>query len=55
MGKVNESLFTLREQLKEEKDERNLKISELRKYTDAELSSQRKFNECTPLMFHRVP
>jgi len=29
MGKVNESLFLLKEQLKEEKDERNLKIKEL--------------------------
>lgn len=45
MGKINESLFVLKEQLKEEKDERNLKIKELQKYTDSELSSQRKFNE----------
>lgn len=47
MGKINESLFVLKEQLKEEKDERNLKIRELQKNTEAELSSQRKFNEGT--------
>jgi DNA anti-recombination protein RmuC len=47
MGKINESLFALKEQLKQEKDERNLRLSELRKYADAELSSQRKFNEGT--------
>ena len=45
MGKINESLFVLKENLKEEKDERNLKIRELQKSTEAELSSQRKFNE----------
>ena len=31
MGKINESLFVLKENLKEEKDERNLKIRELQK------------------------
>lgn len=29
MGKLNESLFLLKEHLKQEKDERNLKIKEL--------------------------
>lgn len=45
MGKINESLFIIKEQLKEERDERNLKLRELQKNTEAELSSQRKFNE----------
>lgn len=44
MGKINESLFVIKEQLKEEKDERNLKLRELQKNTESELSSQRKFN-----------
>lgn len=42
---MNESLFLLKEQLKDERDERNLKIKELEKNTNHELSSQRKFNE----------
>lgn len=46
MGKMNESLFLLKEQLKDERDERNMKIKELEKNTNNELSSQRKFNEC---------
>ena len=29
MGKLNESLFLLKEQLKQEKDDRNAKIKEL--------------------------
>lgn len=29
MGKMNESLFMLKEQLKEERDQRNMKIKEL--------------------------
>lgn len=45
MGKLNESLFLLKEHLKEEKDERNQKIKELENTTKHELSSQRKFNE----------
>ena len=44
MGKINESLFLIKEQLKEERDERNLKLKELQKHTDYELASQRKFN-----------
>lgn len=35
MGKINESLFLLKENLKEEKDERNLKLRELQKSTEA--------------------
>lgn len=46
MGKLNESLFLLKENLKEEKDQRNAKINELQKNIDYELASQRKFNEC---------
>ena len=34
MGKLNESLFLLKENLKQEKDERNLKIKELEKNTN---------------------
>ena len=45
MGKVNESLFLLKEQLKEERDQRNLRLKELEKNTTNELASQRKFNE----------
>ena len=44
MGKINESLFLIKEQLKQERDERNLKIKELQNHTDYELNSQRKFN-----------
>jgi hypothetical protein len=45
MGKLNESLFLLKENLKEEKDQRNLKINELEKNINYELASQRKFND----------
>jgi hypothetical protein len=47
MGKLNESLFLLKEQLKQEKDDRNLKIKELENNTNHELASQRKYNECS--------
>jgi len=55
MGKLNESLFLLKEQLKQEKDDRNMKIKELENNTNHELASQRKFNEGIPLLKHRVP
>ena len=45
MGKVNEALYLLKEQLKEERDQRNLRLKELEKNTTNELASQRKFNE----------
>lgn len=54
MGKINESLFLIKEQLKEERDERNLKIKELQKHTDYELESQRKFNEGTFCLMFRI-
>jgi hypothetical protein len=54
MGKLNESLFLLKEQLKQEKDDRNLKIKELETNTNHELASQRKFNEGTESIYHRV-
>lgn len=44
MGKVNESLFLLKEQLKEERDQRNFRLKELETNTNNELASQRKFN-----------
>jgi hypothetical protein len=47
MGKINESLFLLKEQLKEEKDERNLRVKELRDDTQYELESQKRQNEGT--------
>jgi len=48
-------LFLLKEQLKQEKDDRNMKIKELENNTNHELASQRKFNEGIPLLKHRVP
>ena len=33
MGKINESLYVIKEQLKEERDERNLRLRELQKNT----------------------
>lgn len=44
MGKINESLFLIKEQLKEERDDRNLRIKELRDNTDYELGSQKRHN-----------
>ena len=55
MGKLNESLFLLKEQLKQEKDDRNMKIKELETNTNHELASQRKFNEGTYNSKNRVP
>jgi hypothetical protein len=45
MGKINESLFLLKEQLKDEKDEHNLRVKELRDDTQYELESQKRHNE----------
>ena len=55
MGKLNESLFLLKEQLKQERDDRNQKIKELENNTNHELASQRKYNEGNSLIHFRIP
>jgi hypothetical protein len=54
MSKINDLLFMLEEQLKKEKNERNLRVKELRDVTQYELESQKMHNSGTRILKSRV-